>query len=199
MIAVGIFAKPPVPGLVKTRLAAEIGNEKAARVYRHCLNHTLRVAHLSGLDYQVYLSQVSDEQPFEDGHYRLQKGTDLGMRMVNAMGDLISAGNSAAIIIGSDCLDIDAGHLQRAAQALSDHELVLTPAMDGGFALVGCSEPVAGLFESVAWSSQQALEQTLSNARRLDYRIALLDPVRDIDTLQDLEHYPQLVALIASG
>ena len=199
MIPVGIFAKPPLPGLVKTRLMADIGAAKATRVYRYCLGYALDVASHSGLDYTVYLSQESDEEPFNEEQYRLQKGKDLGERMLNALQDMLDDGASAAIIIGSDCLDLGAERLQQAAQALASHELVLIPALDGGFALIGCREADPELFRRVHWGSSQVLEQTLANARRLRYRVSLLKSVRDIDTLQDLEHYPELLALIASS
>ena len=199
MIPVGVFAKPPLPGLVKTRLMADLGAAKATRVYRYCLDHALDVARHSGLDYTVYLSQESDDAAFNEEQYRLQRGADLGARMLNALADMIGDGARAAMIIGSDCLDLDASRLQQAAQALANHELVLIPAADGGFVLIGCYEANPELFRSVNWSSSGVLEQTLANARRLDYRVSLLQTVRDIDTLQDLEHYPELLSLIASS
>jgi glycosyltransferase A (GT-A) superfamily protein (DUF2064 family) len=119
--------------------------------------------------------------------------------MINALRDMLEGDTLAAIVIGSDCLDLEAAHLQQAAQSLSDHELVIMPTRDGGFALIGCREADPELFRSVVWSSDQVLEQTLANARGLDYRISLLETVRDIDTLKDLEHYPELLALIASS
>lgn len=199
MIPVGVFAKPPLPGLVKTRLMADIGAAKATRVYRYCLEYALDVARHSGLDYTVYLSQETDEAPFNEEQYRLQKGADLGERMLNALRDLLGDETQAAMIIGSDCLELGADRLQQAAQALSNHELVLIPAADGGFALIGCCEANPELFRSVRWSSSRVLEQTLANARRLRYRVSLLEPVRDVDTLQDLERYPELLALVASS
>lgn len=199
MIPVGVFARPPLPGLVKTRLAVDVGNAKAARVYRHCLEHALDVVRGSGLDYQVYLTRECDEPPLLDEQYRLQKGRDLGARMINALRDMIDGDKRAAIIIGSDCLDLDPVHLRQAAQSLSDHELVLMPAVDGGFVLIGCREANLELFRSVAWGSGGVLKQTLANARGLGYRVCLLETLRDIDTLQDLEHYPELLALVASS
>jgi rSAM/selenodomain-associated transferase 1 len=199
MIPVGVFARPPLPGLVKTRLAAEIGVTRATRVYRHCLEHALGVASGSGLEHQVYLTRECDEPPLCDVEYRLQRGADLGARMINALRDLIDGDGRAAMIIGSDCLDLAAVHLQQAAQALSDHELVLVPAADGGFVLIGCREAKPELFKSVVWGSDGVLEQTLANAHALGYRVCLLETVRDIDTLEDLEHYPELLALVTSS
>jgi len=199
MTPVGIFAKPPQPGLVKTRLIPEIGPAKAASVYRFCLEYALELARHSGLDYQLYLSQDSDDELFQEEQYSMQKGRDLGARMLHAFTDLLAANSDGAIIIGSDCLDLTIGHLQAAAQALADHELVLLPAIDGGYALIGCTRVNPELFKDVAWSTEQVLAQTLANAERLNYRVSLLETVRDIDTLQDLEQYPELLALITSS
>ena len=90
-------------------------------------------------------------------------------------------------------------HLQAAAQSLSDHELVLLPAIDGGYALIGCTAIDPALFDSLRWSSDQVYRQTVANARKLNYRVRSLESVRDIDTLQDLENYPELLALITSS
>ena len=199
MITVGIFARPPRPGLVKTRLIPDIGEQKAASVYRYCLQHALDITARSGLDYRVFLSERSDDEQFDDEQISLQHGPDLGARMFHAFRELLAESENGAIIIGSDCLDLTRRHLLLAAQALADHELVLAPAEDGGYALIGCRGAHPGLFDRVTWSSDRVLRQTLKNARRLDYRVSLLDTVRDIDTLQDLEHYPELVGLIASS
>ncbi|MDH3762052.1 MAG: TIGR04282 family arsenosugar biosynthesis glycosyltransferase [Gammaproteobacteria bacterium] len=199
MIPVVLFARPPRPGLVKTRLIPDIGAAAATRVYRYCLEYSLELVRRCGLDYQLYLSRDSDDELFQDERYLIQKGADLGARMHNALADLLAAGNDGAIIIGSDCLDLTPGHLQSAAQALANHELVLIPAFDGGFALLGCTEANPELFDSVSWSTDQVLAQTIANAERSNYRLCLLETVRDIDTLQDLEQYPELLSLITSS
>jgi len=199
MVTLGIFAKPPIPGLVKTRLIPDIGAARATRVYRYCLEHTLAVARQSGLGYQLFLSDESDDDLFQDEAYRLQKGNNLGERMYQAIQQLLRDGADGALIVGTDCLDLSSIHLQNAAQALSDHELVLQPAFDGGYTLIGCTEIDSGLFRQVRWSSEMVYDQTVKNARELDYRIASLEYLRDIDTLQDLEHYPELLSLITSS
>lgn len=199
MTTLGIFAKPPRPGLVKTRLIPDIGAENAARVYRYCLKYTLRIARDSGIDYQLYLTEESDDELLRDEPSTIQQGGNLGTRMLNAVKELLAHSPDGAIIIGTDCLDIQVGHLRSAAQALASHELVLLPAVDGGYALIGCSKAEPALFDDVAWSSDRVLAQTLANAEKLRYRTSSLETVRDIDTLQDLELYPELLALIASN
>lgn len=199
MINLGVFAKPPLPGRVKTRLIPEIGAERAAQVYRYCLEYTLSVALASGLEYQVFLSDDCDDDLFLDESFSLQRGHDLGERMYNALRLMLSSESDGAIIIGSDCLDLRPRHLLDAARALSSHELVFGPALDGGFTLIGCSVIDPELFHGVHWSTAGVLEKTLSNAKSLEYRCSLLEPLRDVDTLQDLEHYPQLVRMITSS
>lgn len=199
MIAVGIFAKPPYPGAVKTRLIPDIGSVKAARVYRYCLEYTLEVVRRSGLDYQLFLSEDCDDAVFQEEEHSLQKGKDLGQRMYHAFEELLVTASDGAIIIGTDCLDLTPMHLQDAARSLADHELVLIPALDGGYALIGCTTIHPGLFRNLRWSTDQVYRQTIANAERLNYRVRSLESVRDIDTLQDLEHYPELLALIASS
>jgi rSAM/selenodomain-associated transferase 1 len=199
MIAVGIFAKPPLPGLVKTRLIPDIGADKAARVYRYCLEYTLAVVRQSGLDHQLFVTEVCDDPLFQNEEYSLQKGEDLGARMFHAFQELLKRGSDGAMIIGTDCLDLTSMHLQQAAGGLADHELVLLPAIDGGYALIGCRDIDPSLFDKVRWSTDQVYRQTLTNAEQLQYRVKSLESVRDIDRLQDLEHYPELLALIASS
>jgi len=199
MIAVGIFAKPPYPGSVKTRLIPDIGAAKAASVYRYCLEYTLQVVRASGLEYQLFLSETCDDALFQQEEHRLQKGDDLGQRMYHAFQELLDTASDGALIIGTDCLDLTPMHLQDAARSLADHELVLIPALDGGYALIGCTTIEPGLFRDLRWSTDKVYRQTVTNAQGLNYRVASLETLRDIDTLQDLEHYPELLALIASS
>ena len=199
MISVGIFAKPPLPGKVKTRLIPDIGATRATRVYRYCLEYTLATARQSGLDYQLFISEASDDPLFQDEDYCLQQGEDLGARMFHAFRELLSRGSDGALIIGTDCLDITSMHLQQAAGSLADHELVLIPAFDGGYTLIGCTATDPSLFDQIRWSTDQVYQQTMTNAQQLNYRIMSLAPMRDIDSLQDLEHYPELLAMITTS
>jgi rSAM/selenodomain-associated transferase 1 len=194
-ISVGVFAKPPVQGKVKTRLIPDLGAKKATQVYRHCLQHALNVCLNSDLKHQLFLTESSADEIFQGEDYLLQQAGDLGQRMLAAI-ELMLADNKGAIIIGSDCLDLTCHHLHQAAKALDTHELVLLPAEDGGYALIGCSLIGVKLFHNVRWSSEWVLEQTLTNAKKMNYRTCLLETVRDIDTLHDLKHYPDLLAQI---
>ncbi len=197
-----LFAKPPVRGIVKTRLIPELGESAATDIYRYCLDYTLRLVRHSGIDYELWLSEESQDSMFRDQPYSLQRGTDLGSRMLSAIKSRLEQNankDSGVILIGSDCLDMTPAHLQQAIDALRNHDMVLLPTFDGGYALIGCRRIDVELFANVKWGGSMVLQKTLENAKSLDYRVSLLETVRDIDRLQDVNHYAELKSLIASS
>lgn len=197
MPVIQIFAKPPVEGKVKTRLIPDIGACKAALVFRHCLTYTLDLLRASHSNYQIWLSEETQDGIFKQESYRLQQGLGLGNRMLFALESELSVKpNNRVILIGSDCLDLNQQHLDQALTALDINDIVLLPTFDGGFALIGCRVIDPLLFDHVEWSSSRVLQQTVDNARLLNYKIHLLEMVRDIDTLSDLSHYPELLSII---
>ncbi|MFV2032321.1 MAG: TIGR04282 family arsenosugar biosynthesis glycosyltransferase [Gammaproteobacteria bacterium] len=199
MALVQIFAKPPVAARVKTRLIADIGEHKAMQVYRYCLRHTLDLVRHSGYGYQIWLSEDSQDPIFNGETYRLQRGPDLGARMWHAIYEQLREKTLAAgriVLVGADCLDLTPVHLHQAFEALSTNDIVLLPAYDGGYPLIGCRSIDAQLFDRVQWGGSEVLNQTVNNAQSLGYQISILETVRDIDTLADLGHYPELLAII---
>lgn len=200
MPLVQIFAKPPIAGKVKTRLIADLGEALATHIYRYCLGYTLNLVRRSGLDYQLWLSEDSDDPIFGSEAYYLQQGADLGSRMSQAISSQLHRQTTdvpKVILIGSDCLDLTVDHLHQAIEALGNHDIVLLPALDGGYAMVACRKIEAKLFTDVDWGSSRVFKQTLDNAKTLDYRVSILETVRDIDTLQDVNHYADLRSLIS--
>jgi len=196
-----LFAKPPVKGKVKTRLIPELGESVATDIYRYCLDYTIGLVRQSRIDYQLWLSEESQDSIFQNLPYSLQQGNDLGSRMLSAITSRLEQNaneNSGVILIGSDCLDLTAVHLQQAIDALRNHDLVLLPTFDGGYALIGCRRIDAELFAHVEWGQNRVLQKTLENAKSLNYRVSLLETVRDIDRLQDVNHYAELKSLISS-
>jgi hypothetical protein len=115
---------------------------------------------------------------------RQQCGAELGARMYHALADCLAAGHHG-IVVGTDCPDIDAVYVARAAAALALHDLVLGPAADGGFGLVGLSRPAPGLFDDVVWGGARALAGTLANTARLRLRTCLLPQIWDVDDAAD--------------
>ena len=187
-VKLAIFAKPPEDYKVKTRLIPAIGASNATDVYRICLHHGLCIAEQSGLDHCCYLTELSTDPIFGSLKQNQQCSGNLGDKLYQAFSEMLSS-TDAAIIIGTDCLDMTTAHLQGAAAALQSHDLVLQPVEDGGYSLIGCRRIDAALFANVNWSTATVLKKTMENAEAIGYRLTQLETVRDIDTADDLAHY----------
>ncbi|MCP3689466.1 MAG: glycosyltransferase [Gammaproteobacteria bacterium] len=197
MPLIQVFARPPVAGKVKTRLIPDLGVDNATAVYRYCLRETLELLNSSELDFEIWLSEAGTDPLFAHHCTQLQQGVDLGARMHHALQQgLVSNPGDSAILIGSDCLDLNLNHFTAAIATLKTRDMVLLPCFDGGFALIGCRKIEPLIFAGVDWGSSQVLEQTLQNAKLLNYKTCILETVRDIDTLEDLNHYPALCKLV---
>lgn len=182
-----IFARLPVPGKVKTRLIPALGEEGAARLYARLLALTVDVARESGLDFELrvtggeigaFQGLFGDDVPVVD-----QGDGDLGVRMARVQ--------APALIIGSDCPGITAPLLRAAAGALEDRRVVLGPANDGGYYLIGYREPVPFLFEDMEWSTPKVLPETLARLAARGHGPAILPELADIDTAEDLAQWPE--------
>lgn len=186
-----VFIKNPVKGQVKTRLAATMGEDRALAIYQALLTRTRQVCAQAATRRWVFYSDWTDPEDAwasPDFERKLQLGRDLGRRMYHAF---VQALNEArrAVIIGSDCPLIEAAHLEQAFSALDQTNLVIGPSEDGGYYLLGMSKPFPELFEDIAWSTPQVLEQTLSKARMLGLSCTLLPVLPDIDHESDWERY----------
>ena len=182
-----IFARLPVPGQVKTRLVPALGEEGAARLYARLLALTVEVARESGLDFELrvtggevgaFQGLFGDDVPVVD-----QGDGDLGARMARV--------EAPALLIGSDCPGITAPLLRAAAAALEDRRVVLGPANDGGYYLIGYREPVPFLFEDMEWSTPKVLPETLARLAARGHGPAILPELADIDTAEDLAEWPE--------
>ena len=192
--ALAIFAKAPVAGQVKTRLCPPLTPEQAADLCRCFLLDT--VERMCGLEaVQVFLAITpADSQPLFRSllpfpvRYQPQRGASLGERQMNTLHDLLAAGFSRAVLIGSDIPSLPVAHVQAAFRRLEDPgcDAVFGPSRDGGYYLVGVREVHRPLFENIAWSTPQVLQQTLEQARKHGYRVALVPSWYDVDTPQDL-------------
>lgn len=121
-----------------------------------------------------------------DWNYAVQSGDDLGQRMDAALQEAWAAGSRQVLIIGTDCPDLQVAHLQQAVAALRTSDLVLGPAVDGGYYLVGLRAPRSELFENIAWGTDAVLRQTLDVARRLRLSVQQLAILPDVDEPEDL-------------
>jgi uncharacterized protein len=185
----GIFAKQPLPGMVKTRLCPPLSPEQAAELYRICLEETVtRMRALPCCELAICYS--GDENwfatSFPDITLVPQRGSDLGARMARCLSDWLAAGYEAAVLIGSDAPDLPLERIEQAFSALESADLVHGPALDGGYYLVGEAIHHAQLYQGIAWSTGKVLEQSLTKAAQLGLRSVLLEPWEDLDDLSAL-------------
>ena len=182
-----IFARWPEPGKVKMRLAADLGNEEAARIYRRLLDHTVAVACSSGLAVELRVtgaSPVEFAEVFGPGITVREQGEgDLGERLARVEGP--------AIIIGSDLPGLTADLLGQAASRLQTHEAVIGPAKDGGYWLIGFRENLPWLFSDMAWSTPAVLPETLTRLKTHRIAPAMLPEMSDVDEAADLTDWPE--------
>jgi len=181
-----VFGRDPRPGAVKTRLAAAIGADRAAEVYRALLEHTLAVAGASGFDIRLSVASEPVERRM-DVPWEVQPEGDLGVRLQAAFDRAFHRGARRVLVVGSDCAELAASHLRAAADALEGGALVLGPAADGGFWLIGQRAPgAAALLDGVPWSTGRTLAVTVTNARKMGLEPVLLEELVDLDTIEDL-------------
>jgi hypothetical protein len=192
-----IFAKEPCPGQVKTRLSPPLSPEAAAQLY-HCfiqdiLDEMARVPEVRlAVAFSPPTAQVFFRRLAPPGTILFpQEGDDLGERMALAFTRGFAAGFGPVLLRGSDVPDLPAAVVSEATAVLAagQAQVVLGPATDGGYHLVGLTEPQPGLFRGPAWSSSTVLADTLSLARQLGLRVHLLPPWPDIDTFDNLRTF----------
>ncbi len=188
-----IFTRNPELGQCKTRLAKTVGDQSALDIYKYLLQHTANVSkHVNADRYVFYSVDSNQDDIWSTTHFikRLQKGNDLGERMHNAFDELLNSGYKKVIIIGSDLLDLNTEIVEHAIKTLDDNDVVLGPAEDGGYYLLGLKELLPKLFKNKAWGTETVRKDTLEDLR--NKTVSLLQPLNDIDTFDDMKHYNQL-------
>ena len=189
-----IFSRYPEPGKTKTRMIPALGAEGAANLQRQMTEHTLAQAkkltellpvaievHFAGGNQQLMANWLG-----QDLVYQPQSSGDLGARMTSAFEEAFIATMEAVVMIGIDCPGLDENLLSQAFNALGNHDLVLGPAQDGGYYLIGLGRYSTELLKNIAWGTDQVLAQTVANAKELDFSIAYLDTLSDVDRPEDL-------------
>jgi len=189
-----VFAKYPQPGRVKTRLIGPLTAAQAAEVHLHCLRVTLEcVATVEGID--VVLAGSPGDADFQKllGAGALdgvpvwpQCEGDLGERLRAAVERAFGDGARCVLVVGSDCPGMMPADVSRAVRELDRHDVVMGPALDGGYYLLGLRRRLDVLFESIEWSSPRVLSQTLAQAAAAGATVALLPERRDVDDYDDI-------------
>ena len=187
-----VFAKAPVPGQVKTRLAPVLDGEMAALLHTALVERALDTARRSGIaEIELCCAPDTSHSFFEacaddfDVALTEQGDGNLGDRMLRALQRALTD-YEAAIVIGSDCPALTAKHLKDATAALASNDAVLTPAEDGGYVLVGATRTDARMFDDVEWSSGKVIEQQRRNFTELGFRWYEMATLWDVDRPEDL-------------
>lgn len=192
-----IFVKNPVEGKVKTRLAKTIGDHNALLIYRALLKHTQTIAsEISVSRYLFYDEKIEINDNWLNNLYtkNQQVNGDLGKRMSAAFEHVFSKGVSKAIIIGSDCIELTTEIINNAFELLENNDLVIGPALDGGYYLLGMKTLHNCIFENKSWSTDLLLAETLESLKKENLSVQLVPKLSDIDTETDLT--PELRNLI---
>jgi uncharacterized protein len=194
-----VMARHPEPGRVKTRLAAVVGAARACALHEAFVRDLAE--RLAATRYPVCWAYDPPSAPFAalvpGARCRAQRGGDLGARMQAAIAAELAGGASAVLVLGADTPHLPLAHLDEAARGLTAAaDVVLGPAEDGGYYLIGVRAEHPELFTDVSWGGPTVLETTRARAARLGLRTSLLAPVFDVDEARDLA---RLAGLIDAG
>lgn len=196
--AVLVFGKSPVPGQVKTRLVPGLSARQAATLYERMLAHTVVTAVASALGPVILHAHPDDRCPRlraiaqrHGARIAAQTGADLGARMQHALRSALQC-HRRALLIGSDCPALQPEILRAADRVLCDERtpVVLVPAVDGGYVLVGGRELCPAMFQDMPWGTAGVMALTRERLRNAGCAWRELAPLRDVDRIQDLDLLP---------
>ena len=181
-----VFVKAPRPAAVKTRLAESIGTEAACAAYRRLVETLLKqLRNLRAVELCFSPDDAAAEIKGwleEDWNSSPQGGGDLGQRLQSAFERAFATGVKRAVIIGSDCPAVTAEDIYEAWNGLWTHDVVLGPATDGGYWLVGLGRPQPQLFRDIPWSTERVFIETTKRIRQAGLSVQLLRELQDVDT-----------------
>ena len=187
MNGLAIFAKYPEPGKVKTRLAKDIGEKKAVEAYTDVMHSVINTGKdATGMTYISFTPKEKEadfKKLFADMHFFAQEGSDLGERMLKSFRWMLGK-HEKAIIIGSDIIDLRKEDIEQAFKMLEYKDVVLGPAHDGGYYLIGMKQAV-DIFSDIEWSTFSVLEETLKKVRSQGLSFTLLERKHDLDTVDE--------------
>ena len=202
-----VFAKWPAPGRVKTRLAASIGDDEAAEIYRRLVEHLVTILDTVPADeIRVLFDPADRESDFKNWltplfsqtgcvMFHAQVEGDLGHRLTTGFASVFAENeDAAAAAVGSDCIEVGPSEFSQCWESLArGDDAVFGPTPDGGYYLVGMREMQPALFENIPWSSEETLAASLRAAESAGLKTSMLDEKNDIDTLPDWEEARKLI------
>lgn len=197
-----IFTRLPLYGKVKTRLQPEYSKQQSLELHKHLIQHTLaEFGQLTDVDVELYVSPGDEHEYIENvaNEFRIktssQQGSDLGEKMANALQYALSSYDKA-IIIGTDCPQLSIDIIDDVLVALDKNDVVLSPAYDGGYVLLGLTKFYKNIFQNIEWGSDQVYASTCSILEEDNISWKKCGMFRDIDRPEDLECFPEFKNLI---
>lgn len=199
-----LFTKHPVPGFAKTRLISSQGPRGAAEISQRLTEHTvttvrkLKLLHSTLCTY-IYFANPGKVpptatevwlRPNDDEVLLPQVHGSLGDRLISAFSQAFDKGATKVVVIGTDTPNLTADILQAAYNALDSVDVVIGPALDGGYYLLGMKKMYPTLFKNIPWSTASVCADTVAAALELQLTVKKLQQLRDIDDLDDLLHLP---------
>ncbi len=195
-----VFTRYPEPGQVKTRLILALGGLGAATVHRQMTEHTLlqvrKLRSTNGISIEIHFDGNGHQQMQDwlgaDLVYQSQSNGDLGWRMARSISEACQDGIERVAIVGTDCPELNAELMKTAFHQLLTHDLVLGPAIDGGYYLIGLRYFIPELFFGISWGTDRVLSQTVEIANKLNLSVAYLPDLADVDRPEDLPVWEQI-------
>lgn len=181
-----VFARTPEHGKVKTRIAKSVGSDEALRIYIKLLQFTENLLATIKKEKLLMLSSITDYQFWEGVPQSLQIGNNLGEIIINACSSTITKAATHCIIIGTDCTELTSEIINDAFAKLNKYDVVIGPAKDGGYYLIGFNNFYPQLFQNISWGTDIAFAETLDIAKKLQLTFAILPELNDVDEVADI-------------
>jgi hypothetical protein len=196
-----VFTRYPEIGKVKTRLIPALGAEKATNLHCQMSEYTLtqvrKLRSLVPISVEVHFDGGNGQQEMQqwlgsDLIYKPQSSGDLGSRIVHSLCGAFQDGCAHVVVIGTDCPGLNPELMKQAFHCLLSCDLVIGPAIDGGYYLIGLREFIPELFYGISWGTAEVLKQTIEIAKRLELSVVYLPSLADVDRLEDLSVWEEI-------
>jgi rSAM/selenodomain-associated transferase 1 len=188
-----LFIKAPIKGQVKSRLAADVGEETTLELYKNFVLDIVETVEKSAYPFRICFYPAESEKNVaawlgQQYLYLTQEGSDLGLRMGNAFRRIFLEGFTSALLIGSDIPDLPSAVIQSAFESLKKNDVVIGPAADGGYYLIGFNNNsfLPRIFQGIAWGTNTVFLKTLDILKGASLRVHLAPEWKDVDALGDL-------------
>jgi len=184
-----IFTRNAIAGKVKSQLAQAIGEQEALSVQKQLLQHTYYITRHLDVDKYVYYADFINDDDLWNAHefYKeLQKGDNIGERMMNAFENLFFSGYQKCILIGCESIDLETSHIQQAFSVLDSHDFVIGPTQAGGYYLLGMNCLFEPMFTDKTWGSSKLCQETIEEFDRYNMSYQFLPLLSDVDEEKEL-------------